>query len=205
MSRKTFRMLSAGAIQFTLRKFCFWQCIVNNRKFKMERRRESKKCNSLTRQNNNFARASLFFVHSFPSLHDYHVKMPNFTFCGGRKQAMTKFSFSLWSCNWIWLIETTAPEEFACIWHLTIESEKMWIHFSCDVFVAVGCRGILTSLIFTKAWSTQAWIAVVSSSLYFWKSVFSFRVDYFEMESLFQTESFLTACISLVHEPDKLW
>ena len=88
MSRKTFRMLSAGAIQFTLRKFCFWQCIVNNRKFKMQRRRESKKCNSLTRQNNNFARASLFFVHSFPSLHDYHVKMPNFTFCGGRKQAM---------------------------------------------------------------------------------------------------------------------
>jgi len=34
------------------------QCIVNNRKFKMQQRRESKKCNSLTRQNNNFARAS---------------------------------------------------------------------------------------------------------------------------------------------------
>ena len=27
--------------------------------------------------------------------------------------------------------------------------------------------------------------------------------QYFEMESLYQTESFLTACISLVHEPDK--
>ena len=38
------------------------QCIVNNRKFKMKRRRESKKSNSLTRQNNNFARASRFFV-----------------------------------------------------------------------------------------------------------------------------------------------
>ena len=37
------------------------QCIVNNRKFKMKRRRESKKSNSLTRQNNNFARASRFF------------------------------------------------------------------------------------------------------------------------------------------------
>ena len=54
----------------------------------------------------------------------------------------------------------------------------MWIHFSCDVFVAVSCRGILNSLIFsTKAWSMQAWIPVVNSSLYFWKSVFSFRVD----------------------------
>ena len=36
--------------------------IVNNRKFKMKQRRESKKSNSLTKQNNNFARASRFFV-----------------------------------------------------------------------------------------------------------------------------------------------
>ena len=41
------------------------QCIVNNRKFKMKRRRESKKGNSLTRHNNNFARASRFFVYFF--------------------------------------------------------------------------------------------------------------------------------------------
>ena len=58
-----------------------------------------------------------------------------------------------------------------------IETEKMWIHSSCDVFVAVSCSGILNSLIFTKTWSMQAWIPVVSSSLYFRKSVFSFRVD----------------------------
>ena len=41
------------------------QCIVNNRKLKMRRRRESQISNSLTRQNNNFARASHFFVHFF--------------------------------------------------------------------------------------------------------------------------------------------
>ena len=41
------------------------QCIVNNRKFKMRRRRESQISNSLIRQNNNFARASRFFVHFF--------------------------------------------------------------------------------------------------------------------------------------------
>ena len=39
--------------------------IVNNRKFKMRRRRESQISNSLTRENNNFARASRFFVHFF--------------------------------------------------------------------------------------------------------------------------------------------
>ena len=41
------------------------QCIVNNRNFKMRRRRESQISNSFTRQNNNFARASRFFVHFF--------------------------------------------------------------------------------------------------------------------------------------------
>ena len=40
------------------------QCIVNNRKFKMRRRRESQISNSLTRQNNNFARASRFFAYT---------------------------------------------------------------------------------------------------------------------------------------------
>ena len=44
-------------------------------------------------------------------------------------------------------------------------------------FVAVSCSGILNSWIFKKVWSMQEWIPVVSSSLYFWKSVFSFRAD----------------------------
>ena len=41
------------------------QCIVNDRMFTMQRKRESKKGNSLTRENNDFARASRFFVHFF--------------------------------------------------------------------------------------------------------------------------------------------
>ena len=41
------------------------QCIVNNRNFKMLRRRDSQISNSFTRQNNNFARASRFFAHFF--------------------------------------------------------------------------------------------------------------------------------------------
>ena len=35
-----------------------------------------------------------FFVHFLSLLHDYDVKMPSFTFYGGRKQATTNFSFS---------------------------------------------------------------------------------------------------------------
>ena len=35
-----------------------------------------------------------FLYISLPLLRDYDVKMPSFTFYGGRKQAMTNFSFS---------------------------------------------------------------------------------------------------------------
>ena len=63
-----FGMLSAGAIQFAREYSVFdsSQIIVNNtRKIKMRRRRESQISNSLTRQNNNVARASHFFVRFF--------------------------------------------------------------------------------------------------------------------------------------------
>ena len=58
----------------------------------MRRRWEIQISNSLTRQNNNFARASRFFVHFFAvNCTSVPVKMPNLTFCKGRKQAITKF------------------------------------------------------------------------------------------------------------------
>ena len=51
-----------------------------------------KKAIGLDWQNNNFARASRFFC---TFLHDYHVKMPIFTFCVGlERKNTTFFSFS---------------------------------------------------------------------------------------------------------------
>ena len=47
------------------------------------------------RKKNNFAHASSFLHNSLPSLHDYEVKAPNFTFCGRREhKATTSFFFS---------------------------------------------------------------------------------------------------------------
>ena len=49
---------------------------------------------------------TIFHVHhaflyiSLPSLHDYDVKVRNFTFHRGSTQATTKFPLSVW--NWIW-------------------------------------------------------------------------------------------------------
>ena len=48
-----------------------------------------KKAIGLDWQDDNFAYASRFFVHFFPSLHDYDVKMPNFTFCREREHKRT--------------------------------------------------------------------------------------------------------------------
>ena len=66
-----------------------------------------------------------FLYISLPSTARLPVKVPNFTFGEGRKQAMTKFFLFI-----VWLIEIPAPEELACIWQskrvgiITIKTEK---------------------------------------------------------------------------------
>ena len=58
--------------------------------------RERHKPAALDWQNKNFARASRFLYISLPSLLDYDVKLPNFTFYGGRghnQQDSDFFSF----------------------------------------------------------------------------------------------------------------
>ena len=111
------------------------QSIINNRKLKLRRRRESQISNSLTRQNNNFARASHFFVHffAFNCTTTRENAYCSFMFCEGRKQAMTKFILFM---NLDMVDRNSAPEDFACIWQskrvgmITIETEKMWIPFT---------------------------------------------------------------------------
>ena len=55
----------------------------------------------------------------------------------------------------------------------------MQSHFSSNVFTAISRCGILNSLIFMKARSMEAWIPVISSSLYFRKSVFKIPLHMF--------------------------
>ena len=120
------------------------QCTVNYRKFKMRRRRESQINNSLTRQNNNFARAS-FCTFLCCQLHDYPWKCLISCFVMDVNKQWQK-SFSSWT--WICLNRNSAPEEFACTWEskrVGIITEKMWINFSIRRF-----RGCQHSLIFTQ-------------------------------------------------------
>ena len=63
-----------------------------------------------------------FLYISFPSLHDYHVKIPNFTFCEGRKQAMRdKIYFLLMNLDMV--DRNSAPEESALAFDKVSELE----------------------------------------------------------------------------------
>ena len=48
-------------------------------------------------QKKNFARASRFLYISLLSLHDYDVKLPNLTFCGGREHKTMALFFFFWT------------------------------------------------------------------------------------------------------------
>ena len=52
-----------------------------------------KKAKGLDKQNNNFARASRFFVHFFAVTARLRREMPNFTFCGKREDKTTTLFF----------------------------------------------------------------------------------------------------------------
>ena len=82
-----------------------------------------------------------FLSNSLPSLHDYDVKMPYFTFSGGRKQATTNFlCFSKLKYG----PQETNSGTFAHIWHFqqfginAKNFEKTRIYFNSDVFAAVA-------------------------------------------------------------------
>ena len=69
----------------------------DNREFKIQRRGQQlerqKTLGLISKTTTSHAQHTFWYI-SFPFLHDYDVKMPNFAFYGGRKQATTKFYFS---------------------------------------------------------------------------------------------------------------
>ena len=58
-----------------------------------------------------------FFYISLPSLHNYDVKMPNFTFYGGRKQARKNFFF-------LYLNLSSVPKTFTYILTFSLNWNK---------------------------------------------------------------------------------
>lgn len=94
------------------------------------------------RTNRNFARASHFYAYALPSLHDFEVKLPNFTLCEMKDvkttQRVLKFFLKLDT-----VLQTLTPEKFVNIWQIErngIRAKRFKaarIHFLSDVFAAV--------------------------------------------------------------------
>lgn len=79
-----------------------------------------------------------FLYISLPSLHDYEVKLPDFTFYGESKKATTQSSFSLWT--WILFLGIQLQESStACDKVNWNNRDKYWKNpsrlFSHEVFV----------------------------------------------------------------------
>ena len=79
-------------VDHTLRRYRLIQWRDRNENVKIN----NKQCQSVMHVYHTFF--SFLYI-SLPFLHDYNVKMPNFTLYGERKQATTKFYFSFWT--WI--------------------------------------------------------------------------------------------------------
>ena len=109
-----------------------------NREFTQRRRRQQRERlkSKIFRQ----AKQHLCTYISLPSLHDYNVELPNFTFCRGREQKK-QLSFSLPEL-WCSPLEFIS-KKFANIWRTerdgitAIQFEAAQIHLLNDVFVAV--------------------------------------------------------------------
>ena len=83
-----------------------------------------------------------FLYISLPSLHDYNVKVPHFTFCQVRELKTTTFFFFSWTL--IQSLEFNSRKNISSIWRIkqdgisAIKFEAARIHFLRDVFVALA-------------------------------------------------------------------
>ena len=89
-----------------------------------------------------------FLYISLPILHDYDVKMLNFTFYGGRKQGDDEIFFLFLNLSAV--PKKSSPGKFAYIRHFqriglnATKFEKTLIHFKRDVFAAVAVANAKT-------------------------------------------------------------
>ena len=103
----------------------------------------------------------MFLYISLPSLHNYDMKMLNFTFYKGRNQAISTFSFSFWT--WIiWFLGIQLQESLPTFdksnWDgiITRKILKNEIHFLGNVFLPSSSSDfnyyIFISMLFTISW-----------------------------------------------------
>ena len=69
---------------------------------------------------------TLFWYISLPSLYDYDVKIPNFTFCGVREHKVTTFFFFLWTSIQSFRIQLQKICQHLTNWTSWNKHDKAW-------------------------------------------------------------------------------
>ena len=92
------------------------------------RRRQQRERQKITDKFRSAKQTTLHVHHLFlniflPSLHDYNVKLPNFTFCRGREQKTTTFFFS--SGTLIESFKIQLQQKFAIIWRIKRDGTRL--------------------------------------------------------------------------------
>ena len=94
------------------------------------------------RQNTKFTRANHAFLYiSLPSLqlHDYDVKLPNnIMFYGGREQATTTFSLSIWTWIYVVVYRNSTSGKFTNIWQSKWVGDKVGELLHDPYFITFG-------------------------------------------------------------------
>ena len=76
-------------------------------------------------------------------MHDYNVKMPNFTFCGECEHTRQRLCFSFPELQYSLLEFNSRKINIANIWRIeqdrisAMKFEAAWLHFLSDVFKAI--------------------------------------------------------------------
>ena len=95
------------------------------------------------------------------------------------------------SSLFFFIIAQEKPLSLACL--TIIQNEKMELNMNSDSKYILWCL-----------YSMISFCQCLNTVLHLFQYA-SFSLSRYFMGILYQTESFLTACISLVHEPDKPW
>ena len=120
----------------------------------------------------------LFCTFLFPFLHDCDVKVPNFSFYGGRKEATTKFYFSF--CTWVWSqriqLQEGSPKWVVII---AIKAERTQIHLLSYVFIAVALLNLKVPKLLTHRTRWQRKRRLKSEFAFFQSWLRLFQLTYF--------------------------
>lgn len=88
-----------------------------------------------------------FFDISFPSLHDYKVKMTHFTFCRTWNKpwqtllSLSELGYGPWKFNCKRVCQQFGSKYCKWVGIFVIKTERMWIHFLSNFFTVIAILG----------------------------------------------------------------